>query len=294
MINKIATPLLLMLILLSGCLKDPDPIPETIDTYQKYYNYFLEPYAIQWDIDDEILGTGHAYGIPAEAIIILDQAEQELLIQALDSDSGLLLDSLSYTMLENGAYMTAILGSEEEPHLLCEPIDTRPPASGMVLYNQVSRRSSQGSIEKGATVTKNRELVVIPDLSKMKVRLKVPEFHISKIKNGQLAYVTIESIRSDRLKAKARPIESEEPQTCAVRAVSSAFPTAKSNSGKSRSVCKSNAVRNVAVVTKVCGAPGRGALGPLAIRSLNRSRASRSRLTSLPKISLSPALSIGW
>jgi len=134
MIKKIAAPLLLMLILLSGCLKDPDPIPETINTYQKYYNYFLEPYDIQWEIDDLILGTGHSYGIPAEAVITLDQTEQKLLIQARDSDSGLLLDSLSYTMVENGAYMTAILGSEEEPHLLCEPIDTRPPASGMIKF----------------------------------------------------------------------------------------------------------------------------------------------------------------
>jgi hypothetical protein len=147
MINKIATPLLLMLILLSGCLKDPDPIPETIDTYQNYYNYFLEPYAIQWDIDDEILGTGHAYGIPAEAFIILDQAEQELLIQALDSDSGLLLDSLSYTMLENGAYMTAILGSEEEPHLLCEPIDTRPPATGLIKFRFLHASPDMGPVD---------------------------------------------------------------------------------------------------------------------------------------------------
>ena len=132
MINKIAGPLLLMLILLSGCLKDPDPIPETINTYQRYYNYLLEPYGIQWEIDEVILGTGHAYGIPAEAVITLDQTEQKLLIQARDSDSGLLIDSLSYTMVENGAYMTAILGSEEEPHLLCELIDTRPLASGMI------------------------------------------------------------------------------------------------------------------------------------------------------------------
>ncbi len=147
MINKIVAPLLLMLILLSGCLKDPDPLPETIDTYQNYYNYFLESYAIQWDIDDEILGTGHAYGIPAEAIIILDQAEQELLIQALDSDSGLLLDSLSYTMFENGAYMTALLGSEEEPHLLCEPINTRPPATGMIKFRFLHASPDMGPVD---------------------------------------------------------------------------------------------------------------------------------------------------
>ena len=147
MINKIVAPLLLMLILFSSCLKDPDPLPETIDTYQNYYNYFLEPYAIQWDIDDKILGTGHAYGIPAEAIITLDQAEQELLIQALDSDSGLLLDSLSYTMLENGAYMTAILGSEEEPHLLCEPINTRPPATGMIKFRFLHASPDMGPVD---------------------------------------------------------------------------------------------------------------------------------------------------
>jgi len=147
MINKIAAPLLLMLILLSGCMKDPDPIPETIDTYQSYYNYFLEAYDIQWDIDDDILGTGHAYGIPAEAIITLDQTEQVLLIQALDSDSGLLLDSLSHTMLENGAYMTAILGSEEEPYLLCEPINTRPPATGMIKFRFLHASPDMGPVD---------------------------------------------------------------------------------------------------------------------------------------------------
>lgn len=41
-----------------------------------------------------------------------------------------------------------------------------------------------------------------------------------------------------------------------------------SSSGRSRKLCKSNVTRKVSVVTKVCGAPGRGDLGPLAIRSL--------------------------
>jgi hypothetical protein len=147
MLKKIATPLLLMLILLSACLKEPDPIPETIDTYQMYYNYLLEPYGIQWEIDDEILGTGHAYGVPAEAIIKLDQAEQEILILARDSDSGLFLDSISYTMIENGAYMTAILGSEEEPHLLCEPINMRPPASGMIKFRFLHAAPAMGPVD---------------------------------------------------------------------------------------------------------------------------------------------------
>lgn len=76
------------------------------------------------------------------------------------------------------------------------------PASGMVLYPKRGRRSSQSTLEKGANVSKNRELIVIPDLSEMKVSIKVPEFHISKIKKGQFAYVTIESVKSERLKAR--------------------------------------------------------------------------------------------
>ncbi len=134
MIKNIATPLFLMLILFSACQKDPDPIPDTIDTYHTYYNYLLEPYPVQWEIDDEIIGSGHEYGIPAQAIISLNQVEQELHIQTRDSESGLWLDSLSHTMYENGAYMIAILGTEEEPHLMCEPMDTRPPASGMIKF----------------------------------------------------------------------------------------------------------------------------------------------------------------
>ena len=146
MIKKIAIPFLSMLILLAGCLKDPEPLPETIDTYQYYYNYLMEPYDVQWVLDDAILGTGQ-YGIPAEAIVTLDQAEQVLLIQARDSDSGLLVDSLSYAMVENGAYMTAIMGSEEDAHLLCEPINTHPPAMGMIKYRFLHAAPAMGPVD---------------------------------------------------------------------------------------------------------------------------------------------------
>jgi hypothetical protein len=144
---KIAVPLVIPLLLLQACLKEPDPIPDTIDTYQSYYNYLLEPYPVQWEIDDEIIGTGHDYGIPAQAIISLDHAEQELLIQTRDSESGLFLDSLSHTMYENGAYMIAILGTEEEPHLMCEAMDTRPPASGMIKFRFLNAAPVLGLVD---------------------------------------------------------------------------------------------------------------------------------------------------
>jgi len=147
MMKKIVTPFFLLLILLSSCLKDPDPIPETIDTYQNYYNYLMEPYDVEWEIDEIIIGTGHEYGFPAEAIITLEQTEQDMLILTRDSDSGLLIDSLSYTMVENGAYMIAILGSETEPHLLCEPMDTRAPALGKIKFRFLHTSPTMGPVD---------------------------------------------------------------------------------------------------------------------------------------------------
>jgi hypothetical protein len=131
MIKYIAIPLLVLLILLPGCLDDPDPMPQTINTYQYYYNYLTEPYDLQWEIDDEIIGTGHSYGNPAAAMAILDSAEQEVTIRARNSDNGQLIDSTSCLLFQNGAYMVALLGSEEEPHLLCKPMDTHSPSVGM-------------------------------------------------------------------------------------------------------------------------------------------------------------------
>jgi hypothetical protein len=132
MIKKIIIPLLFMILALQACLKDPDPVPQTIDTYEYYYNYLTEPYDIQWEFDDQVIGSGHSYGMPAHGIIQLDTTEQSVLFKTRNQDTDMLLDSLSYTLYQNGAFMLALIGNEAEPHLLCEPVDTRFPSEGMI------------------------------------------------------------------------------------------------------------------------------------------------------------------
>ncbi len=75
------------------------------------------------------------------------------------------------------------------------------PVDGIALYAPTSRRNrDDSSIEEGAMVNKNRSIITIPSLQKMKVVVKIPEFHISKIKRDQVAYITIESISDKRYK----------------------------------------------------------------------------------------------
>ena len=134
MIRRIAILILIPFIILQSCLKDPDPIPETIDTYHYYYNNLLESYDLKWQIDETVIGTGHSYGFPAQAVVSLETPEQKVLIQASNSDNSQLIDSLSYTMFEYGSFMIAVMGTEEEPYLICEQLDTRAPSPGMVKY----------------------------------------------------------------------------------------------------------------------------------------------------------------
>ncbi len=79
------------------------------------------------------------------------------------------------------------------------------PADGIVIYPPRYHRGMD-RIEEGAKVSKNRSIISIPSLQKMKVVVKVPEFHISKMKQDQTAYISIESISDKRYKAEVSKV----------------------------------------------------------------------------------------
>lgn len=146
MIKKIAI-LVIPMMLIRSCLGDPDPVEETIDTYHHYYNYLLESYDLQWEIDDMVLGSGHSYGIPAHAIVTLNEPEQEVLIRVRNAENKEPIDSLTHLMIEYASYMIALLGSEEEPVLFCEQLDTRPPSPGMIKFRILHTSEAMGPVD---------------------------------------------------------------------------------------------------------------------------------------------------
>jgi hypothetical protein len=139
--------LLIPLVLLQSCLGDPEPTPQSIDVFHYYYNYFLESHDLQWELDETIIGSGHSYGIPAQAIVQLDDPVQEVLIHARNAENSQLIDSLSFTMYEYASYMIALLGNEEEPHLICEQMDTRVPSTGMVKFRFLHTAEAMGPVD---------------------------------------------------------------------------------------------------------------------------------------------------
>ncbi len=72
------------------------------------------------------------------------------------------------------------------------------PINGVVIYP--AQKGYYSSSNNDETISKNKKLISIPNLDKMKSIVKIPEFHISKIKMGQAAFVSIESISDNRYK----------------------------------------------------------------------------------------------
>ncbi len=73
------------------------------------------------------------------------------------------------------------------------------PQDGLVVY-QVSenRFSSESLIEGGAVVRNRQELIKLPDLSRMKVTVKIHESHVNMIRPGLPAYVMLDSAPDQR------------------------------------------------------------------------------------------------
>jgi len=73
------------------------------------------------------------------------------------------------------------------------------PQDGLVVYNVSENRfSSESLIEEGATVRNRQELIKLPDVSHMKVTIKVHESYVNMISPGLPAFVILDSMPDQR------------------------------------------------------------------------------------------------
>ena len=81
------------------------------------------------------------------------------------------------------------------------------PQDGLVVYAMSrSRYSSASMIEEGAQVSRRQELIKLPDISQMKVEIKVHESHVNKVQEGQRAFVILDSYPDERFKAEVSKV----------------------------------------------------------------------------------------
>jgi HlyD family secretion protein len=76
------------------------------------------------------------------------------------------------------------------------------PQDGLVVYaGGVDRRySTETVIEEGAMVRKRQEIIKLPDVSEMKLTVKVHESHVNQVRPGQAAYIVLDALPDKRFR----------------------------------------------------------------------------------------------
>src|SRR5688572_19429769 len=75
------------------------------------------------------------------------------------------------------------------------------PQDGLVVYSVSDNRfSSESLIEEGATVRNRQTLIKLPDVSEMKLTVKIHESHINMISQGQPAFIVLDSMPDQRFR----------------------------------------------------------------------------------------------
>ena len=75
------------------------------------------------------------------------------------------------------------------------------PQDGLVVYSVSDNRfSSESLVEEGATVRNRQTLIKLPDISEMKLSIKIHESHINMIAPGQPAFIVLDSMPDQRFR----------------------------------------------------------------------------------------------
>lgn len=83
----------------------------------------------------------------------------------------------------------------------------KAPSEGLVVYSSSTAGSySSVLIEEGASIRYRQEIIKLPNVSQMVIEIRVHESHITKIRPGLSAYITIDSMPDLRLQGRVHKV----------------------------------------------------------------------------------------
>jgi HlyD family secretion protein len=186
-------------------------LENVLDTYRFTTNLAAKGYETRSRQDQDwltVLRTQNSLISTSNTIWMLQTFDQPKALQRYDSDVLQAEQELERVVNQNKRRMAqfeADLNSQINTLALSESKLERDkrnlaatkiyaPQDGLVVF-QVSenRFSSESLIEGGATVRNRQEIIKLPDLSRMKVTVKVHESHVNMIRPGLPAFVILDS-----------------------------------------------------------------------------------------------------
>jgi HlyD family secretion protein len=189
-----------------------------LDTFINSTNLAAKGYETKQRADGDrlaLLNTQNSLIVATNGTWMLEKFDQVKLLDKYESDVLQTEQELERVISQNRRKMAqfeADLQTQENTLVLSEQKLERDkknlqatkiyaPQEGLVVY-QISenRFSSESLVEGGAIVRNRQELIKLPDLSHMKVTIKVHESHVNMIHPGLQAYVVLDSTPDERFR----------------------------------------------------------------------------------------------
>jgi HlyD family secretion protein len=188
------------------------------EKYRNSTNLAAKGYETQQTVDADrltVLSSGNALIVATNSIWMLrtfDEVKQHETFRAQVLQAEQELDRVLNQNARRMAQYAADLISQSNTLALSEQklerdkknlvaATIRAPQDGLVVYQiSDSHFSSESLIEGGAVVRNRQELIKLPDLSRMKVVVKVHESHVNMIRPGLPAFVMLDSMPDERFR----------------------------------------------------------------------------------------------
>ena len=127
----------------------------------------------------------------------LKEAEAKLTREKKEGESKIMQKEALLKKAQSSLRLTEEILNKKKEQLKATKLYA--PQDGLVIYAKPKRYwSDEPSIEEGAIVYNRREVIKIPDISKMRVDIKIHESMIGQVQKGLKTYIVLDSRPDDR------------------------------------------------------------------------------------------------
>lgn len=132
-----------------SCNTEPESEPESEEIRAYCYLYHFVPGLenVKWIVDDIEVPNAQSYASSFPGSVVLESTLEEVSFTVKHAVTGVILESQTVILEKNKYYTVIITGTEQDPVLLIQEVETSRPQSGNVKFQMLHAAIFQDSID---------------------------------------------------------------------------------------------------------------------------------------------------